>query len=301
MTPKLFRVGILLTERCQAGCRHCWFDCSPEGETLPLSLGEKIIDQATKLGTEWVSFTGGEPFLEYETLDALIGYAKKLGLKTETVTNCNWAETYDEAYRRLERLQASGLDVVNLSVDDFHQENIPINNVFNCFSAAKALDLKTVFLVTRKKDSEITGESLRSLMKDVGIHVIGTPRTEKASALVIESGFQPVGRGANVPKSGWARGCGKTHGSCGLILRDIGVSPRGEVYPCCGPLGCLLERGRIGNIKERDLNEILDEAGENKVFRKIASHGPTGLVEFDDFSDYVDRCHLCYEAVRGMV
>ena len=173
--------------------------------------------------------------------------------------------------------------------------------MFKCFSAAKALDLKTVFLVTVRNGSEITGESLRSLMKDNGIQVIGSPRVGLPSALAIESGFQPVGRGANVPESDLVRGYGKPDGPCGLVLRDIGVSPRGEVYPCCGPLGCIQDRGSIGNIKERDLNEILDEAWRNEVFRKIATQGPTGLVDFDDFLDYVDKCHLCYEAVRDMV
>lgn len=268
---------------------------------MPLSLGHKIIDQAKELGTEWVSFTGGEPFLEYENLEILVSYAKNRGLKTETVTNCNWARTYDEAYERLGALKTHGLDVVNLSVDDFHQENIPIDSVFNCFTAAKALELKTVFLVTVKKDCEITGESLRALMEDDGIHLIGTQSKGKVSALVIESGFQPVGRGSNIPKSEWVRGNSQTHSPCGLILRDIGVSPLGEVYPCCGPLSCIQDGGSMGNIKERDLKEILDDAWGNEVFGKIAAYGPTCLVEFDDFSEYVDRCHLCYGAVREMV
>ena len=301
MTPKLFRVGILITDRCDAECSHCWFDCKPKGETLPLSLGRKIIDQAEELGAEWVSFTGGEPFLEYENLRTLIGYAKKRGLKTETLTNCNWATTYDEAYERLGALKANGLDVVNLSVDDFHQENIPIDNVFNCFSAAKALDLKTVFLVAVRKGSRITGESLRALIRDDGIQIIGKQSKGKPSALVIESGFQPVGRGSKIPESEWFRGNGQPHGLCGLILRDIGISPRGEVYPCCGPLSCIGKKKGIGNIEERDLNRILEEAWGNEVYRKIAAHGPTGLVDFDDYSEYVDRCHLCYEAVRDLL
>ena len=301
MTPKLFRVGILITERCNAGCRHCWFDCHPNGETIQLSLGKKIIEEAKSLGAEWVSFTGGEPFLEYEKLRSLVSYAKHLGIKTEIVTSCEWAAKYDDAHNNLDELKGNGLDVINLSVDDFHQENIPLENVLNCFRASKSLNLKTVFLVSLRKNSRITSKSLKTLMNDENIQVIGQEKKNKTSALVIESGFQPVGRGVRVLESEWKKEFIKQFNPCGLVLRDIGVSPQGEVYPCCGPLGSLRQRGKIGNIRDRTLGEILNEAWENETFRKIASKGPTSLVSCQDFSKYVDKCHLCYEAIRNTV
>ena len=70
MTPPLFRIGLLLTLRCNAQCRHCMFECTPDtSETMPRELAEKAILEARSLGAEWVSLSGGEPFLEKELLD----------------------------------------------------------------------------------------------------------------------------------------------------------------------------------------------------------------------------------------
>ena len=94
----LFRVGLLLTFRCNAECRHCFFESGPHREeVMNPDLGIQAIDEAAKLGAEWISFTGGEPFLEQDLLENLIEYANELNLNTEVVSNGFWAETPEKA------------------------------------------------------------------------------------------------------------------------------------------------------------------------------------------------------------
>jgi len=77
------------------------------------------IEQAKEIPTvEWISITGGEPFLQQEMLQAVIVFATKQSLLTECVTNCFWAESEQSATIILESIQQKGLDVLNISADD---------------------------------------------------------------------------------------------------------------------------------------------------------------------------------------
>ena len=87
---------------------------------MSLELGLKAIDEATELGVEWVSFTGGEPFLELELLMHLIKSASEKDLKTEVVTNGYWANTSKKAEQILSSLLELGLDVLNLASEQIH-------------------------------------------------------------------------------------------------------------------------------------------------------------------------------------
>jgi MoaA/NifB/PqqE/SkfB family radical SAM enzyme len=246
---------------------------------------EDIIDQACALGARWVSFTGGEPFLERWLLLNLVAYASRRGLYTEAVTNCNWAKSQAQAVETLRPLAEAGLTALNMSVDGFHQEQIPLERVRHCFEAAKELGLKPVFMVATWKDSAITAGTLPALMGDQGIQVMGEPRKPHPSALAMETPFTPVGRGARVEAAN--RGMGAATIRCGAVLADIGVTPGGDVLPCCGPLACR-EDAAIGNVEDEPLREILTRARHDGRFTRI-------LEGFDAGSGYASRCDACYK------
>ncbi|MCW4048576.1 MAG: radical SAM protein [Candidatus Bathyarchaeota archaeon] len=282
---------MLLTERCTVSCNHCWFSCGPERTgTMTLETAKQVIDEATGLGAEWVSFTGGEPFLVYHEMKELIGYAADRGLLKEAVTNCHWAETEETAQAKLTPLVEAGLDVLNISVDDFHQDNIPLMNVRNCFNAAKRLDLKMVLMIAVAKNSVITVKNISELLMDASIQVLGEPRISDPSALVIETAFTPVGRGAEIPRENWYIDHGKLDGVCPAALKDIGVKPNGDVMPCCGPLS-LKADATLGNINDASLETLLTRALNDERFKKITKRGLEGST-----GRYVNRCHLCFES-----
>jgi len=243
-----------------------------------------IIDQASALGAMWVSFTGGEPFLEPQLLLDLVTYASGKGLHTEAVTNCSWAESRGKALERLRPLAEAGLTALNMSVDDFHQEHIPVGRVKHCFDAAKELGLKPVFMVSTGKRSAITASSLPAMLGDQCIQALGGPRIPHQTALATESHFAPVGRGADMEekdRGGWA---GRVQ--CDSILSDIGVTPNGDVLPCCSALDCR-EDALIGNIGVEPLGDILSRAQRNPLFARV-------IEGFDVAGSYVNRCDACY-------
>ncbi|MFH2111474.1 MAG: radical SAM protein [Candidatus Bathyarchaeota archaeon] len=287
ISPSLFRVGLLLTDRCNVACGHCWFSCGPDRtETMPQATAEKAIDQSKGLGAHWVSFTGGEPFLEPRLLLGLVRYASEKGFYTEVVTNCSWATTTEAAAETLRPLSEAGLTALNMSVDDFHQEHIPLERVRHCFSAVKMLGVKPVFMVATRNGSRITAGSLSNLMGDPDIQVLGEPRKPNPSALAMETPFTPIGRGGCITPDAVVELLEAATIRCESALADIGVTPGGDVLPCCGPLGCR-EDAVLGNLRDESLEQILARAWKDDRLTRIRDG-------FQASGGYASRCHACY-------
>ena len=282
MTPFPFRVGLILTYRCSAECPHCFFECSPSrSEVMTRQTAQIVINEAVTLGAKWISFSGGEPFLEYDSLKELITLSSENGLNTEVVSNGFWGETREEALGTLEPLITAGLDVLNLSVDDFHCEFLPFETLKNTYWAAVELGVKIVLMVSTGKDNQITSESLPELLEDDRVQVAGKRRILNPNAVLFETQFTPIGRGNDLKHNLVPF----TEIRCNDVLRDIGVAPNGDVLPCCGPLST---RNVLGNINEEGLSLILDRAGRGPRYKRIREG-------FKVDSRYSSKCHACVE------
>lgn len=297
-----FRVGLLLTERCNIACRHCWFDSGPDKTaTMTLQEARGYIDHAREVPTlKWISFTGGEPFLLPEILLDLVGYSSERGLLTECVTNCFWAETEERAAAILGRLVDAGLDVINISCDDFHQRHIPFDSVRNCYRAARSLGLKTVIMCAPSRSSALRIAKIAEMLGGDGIHIMGDGEPESlVSALAVETGFVPIGRAASIPSEEWLVGESPVDGPCRKVIRDVGIAPGGRVLPCCSAAS-LVENVTLGNAGKRKLIRLIEEAGRRPVFKALTTVGPAGLAErlgIMEIGRFVSRCHLCYEVL----
>jgi len=299
-----FRVGLLLTERCNIHCSHCWVE-SAENTKTDMTLSEALgyVDQAAEIPSmEWISLTGGEAFLLPELMMRVVEHASASGLRTECVTNCAWADTVEEAEERMGALMDAGLEVVNISSDDFHQEHVPFGNVVNCFEAAREHGLKIVVMsATRKKGSLGVDEIARRLGEDE-IKILGreTSQPLSYSALAVETGFVPVGRGAHLPREEWLIESSPVEGPCRLVLRDVGIDPRGNVLQCCSAAS-ILDNARLGNASDMKLKDILERAGQSPLYKALSERGPSGIARdlgMEIEGRFVSRCHLCHEVMR---
>jgi len=253
---------------------------------------------------EWISFSGGEPFLFPDLLLKLIASASGMGLQTECVSNCFWAETAEGAVKVLERFKKAGLGVINISIDDFHQQHLPFDRVRNGYHAAKHLGIKIVIMSAVKKSSTITAGQLGQLLGDDGILILrkGAVQNASTTALAVQSSFLPIGRGAGIPEKEWIVEDRSLAGTCQIVLRDISIHPTGKVFPCCSAAGTA-ETAVIGNAKEAGLHKIIREAGRHPFFRVLSKKGPKGLCEYLHLDNtgkpYVNKCHLCHELFTG--
>jgi len=253
---------------------------------MPLELGFKAIDEAVLLGAEWISITGGEPLLYSDMATTLIEYASRKGCRTEIVSNGFWAETPRAAQELLERLDAAGLEALNLSIDDFHQEYVTLSSLRYAYEAAKSLGIKIILLTTTTKNNRITAETIPGLLGDEKIQVLGASRVRDPNALLVETPVTPVEPVKNIHDYEYTL---ITRLQCGEVLRDIGVGPGGDIYPCCGPLASKLS---LGNINETSLKAMLDKAERDPFF--------VPLMEGVEVSGaFTSKCHACISLVEN--
>lgn len=310
-TPSItpFRVGLLLTKRCNAMCCHCWFDSGPtKTATMTLSEAKNYIHQAKEFSTlEWISFTGGEPFLLPDMLIKLVSYVTNLGLRTECVTNGYWAYTERIARKKLSRFMDAGLDVINISVDDFHQEFIPFERIHNCFNAAKHLGLKVVIMCVISQSSKLRASTIIERLGDDAIHLLrsGSDRSplEGVPALLVETGVLPAGRATTLPFIQYVSDQSSSlNGGCPFILRDIAITPEGRVLPCCS-VGALTDSLAVGNVKLHRLAQLIEAANKHPLVKLLAMEGPSALFRRLDrnslleMEKYTSKCHLCFEVL----
>jgi len=79
---------IELTSRCNERCIHCYANSSPDrNEFLPFQQIQLLLDQASQLGKPFIQFTGGDPLIHPQLVEA-VAYAHQLGLeRIEIYTN----------------------------------------------------------------------------------------------------------------------------------------------------------------------------------------------------------------------
>lgn len=271
-----------------------------------MNLAEAIeyIDQAREIPTlRLLSLTGGEPFLLLELLCKIASYAKDSGLETEVVTNCYWAEKIRETQEILTKVAHSGVSIINMSIDDFHQEFIPLRSIANCHKVARELGLKMTFQCTFSSNSKLRLASIINLLGDKNIVVLGKSPVDSSLRSVCTIGFEspfiPAGRGARMPIEQRVIITNLPSGGCQHVLRDIAIDPSGFVLPCCSA-ACVVGSARLGNARETPLKELIEKANTSEVFQTLASQGPQALLSEESHpgsSQYTGRCHMCYEAL----
>lgn len=301
----IYRVGLVLTEQCNIACSHCWFDSNPR-RTGRMSLGQALcyVDQASEIPTiEWISISGGEPFLFPEMLHKIVSAASEKGFHTECVTNCFWAESEDCALETLQSLKEAGLEVINISTDDFHQAHLPFSAVRNCYQAAVRLGLKPVIMCAVGRSSKLTLKKVVRLLGDEDIHILGNGvhPLKPATALAVQSGYLPVGRAVSIPEKELMIGESPLYGHCTSVLRDLSISPAGVVRPCCSA-GGLVKGMELGNADRDNIEQIVLDAGRNELLRVLVAEGPEGLrrryLPLIPEKNYINKCHLCYDMLQ---
>lgn len=127
--PHLTRLEFVVTDACTGRCRHCSEgEHEAKGRLLDPDLAAKAVrDAASAFSITSVMTFGGEPLLHPDAVAAVHEAARACGIpKRQLITNGFFTKDPAVMRRMAERLQASGVNDVLLSVDAFHQETIPL-------------------------------------------------------------------------------------------------------------------------------------------------------------------------------
>ncbi len=108
---------IVPIRRCNLSCTYC-NEYDKTSSPVPAEEMFRRIDKLAELGTGIVTFSGGEPTL-HPDLDALIRRVRRNGAIATVITN-GYLLTPD----RIERLNAAGLDYLQISIDNVQPDEV---------------------------------------------------------------------------------------------------------------------------------------------------------------------------------
>jgi radical SAM protein with 4Fe4S-binding SPASM domain len=136
--PKLARLDIELTERCNNACLHCSVarpagDLEAKAREWPAERWKALLGEAAALGCLVVRFTGGEPLLRPD-FEEIYRHARKLGLRVMLFTNATLLTP------RLARLlrDVPPLETVEVSIYGMTRESCEaVTRVSASFEAAR--------------------------------------------------------------------------------------------------------------------------------------------------------------------
>ena len=156
----LNKIEFFVTYACTGRCKHC-----SEGDHT--SCGERIdpeiaANAVRKIAAEYdiqtVMTFGGEPLLYADAVYAIMTVAKEWNIpKRQVITNGYFSKNANKIREVAERLAACGVNDLLLSVDDFHQETIPLDVVKQFAAEAKTcgipIRLQPAWLVSATDDN----------------------------------------------------------------------------------------------------------------------------------------------------
>lgn len=284
-------IAIALTNRCPVMCRMCFTNShmNKEGDMSQENVF-RYIDETSELSIENFCIGGGEPFLRFSELKAACNHGAELGLTLSCTTNAYWAQTVDDALRSLKELRECGLNFLNISVDDFHQEHIPLECVGNAVKAAKEIDLEKISLVCTRT-SQTRGIRYYTFYLENFMDV------DLKGVTLIEDQRIPFGRdGESYPKEDLKPLSSFLGNKDAMICFSLPfIDPFGNFYPCCNYFV-----GTLGNLNDYTLGAILELAEENENLQTICTQGPVALLQeliegekLPKKEEFVCKCHIC--------
>lgn len=294
----LREIDVNVTNLCNLTCIYCSYASTPgkDEPALEPDVVHGLLDEAARLGTKVIHFSGGEPVIRRD-MPELIAHGASLGFKMRMHSNGALLSG-----SKLDELREAGLRQVLVSLDglsedhDFHRNKRglypkTIRGIEN--AAARGFNVRVNAVATTLNVGVIP--RLVPLVSELGaatfsvFYLLPVGRGREQQALMvpparwrafIEEMREAVERrrpemevtvekvfswGDEWADDGLAGGRGDT--CLGFLEKCnyVNVLADGRVYPCV----CFIDEGPpLGNVHERPLGEILDDpAGWDFYFR----------------------------------
>jgi hypothetical protein len=282
MKYHIHTLSMQVTYQCNIACRHCGPYCGPyEKDWMTVDEIKSLIAQASEMGAKTVVFTGGEPTLLKDDLIDILRYAHgEAGIvNSRIVTNGRFATSYERAKEMMQAWQDAGLQEINISCGEYHQEFVNIEYVANAYRAASDLAFKTVLMV-----GEFLSNGLGKMTPDMFEKAIGRGRLPTRDQM---SPFSDYKHGFDRSEA-MAFGRGKHEVPCGginyrddstlrTVCQDVNavvtVHPNGNVTACCGVMVREDSLLTIGNWRQQTLREIADAAEQDIILNWVRTLG----------------------------
>lgn len=294
---KLWRyMGLMLTYKCSAACKFCYYNCSPDAaglmpEKTALDTWKSLKNLAGKSAK--IHITGGEPFLYWDHLKNILISAEKLDLGPidQIETNASWAINREVIVERIKTLDSLGMRRLKISCDPFHAEFIDVACVkLLAETAAEILGPNRVLVRWQKY-----------LDKPIDMQNLTDSQRQQQYRLTLQTHpFRFTGRAAtqlgHLFATQTADELSLTNCKMPLLsAKGVHIDPFGNVFSglCSGII--------IGNVNQTSLEQIWQNCNwcRDEFTNTLFSKGPAGFLEkavesgYKKCRFYTDKCHLC--------
>ena len=290
-------VGLVMTEQCPVGCRHCLSSSTMQGSDMPaLETHLSWIEQVSRVDRcKSISITGGEPFLYFQRLLQVVGGCHTCGLHANVFTSAYWATDDQRTTRKLQQLAHAGLANITVSADEYHQESIPLANVARVLNAAKECGISPKVALTYVPRGRSAAQVKRDLRRELGRRTLDGVEIEAGGIVKLGRAYElvfPEARPAEQPK---------------LVCNALGpvVQLDGTVASCCrAPLPATSPL-IIGDLSADDFQPIYRRFLDHPVIPFIQTWGLIDMLErlideglAAELAGYGEAreeqmCHLC--------
>jgi MoaA/NifB/PqqE/SkfB family radical SAM enzyme len=108
---------VVVMRRCNLACTYC-NEFDKTSDPVPLAIALRWMDRLAELGTEIVTFTGGEPTL-HPDLDAIVARVRARRMTAGLITNGYFLQP-----ERIDRLNRAGLQYLQISIDNVDPDDV---------------------------------------------------------------------------------------------------------------------------------------------------------------------------------
>ena len=253
-----------------------------------------ILEAAAALGEQLrlVVFTGGEPFVHPDELEALLGVCRGLDLPTRVVTNGFWARDPGQGLDMLLRMQEAGLTSINFSADQWHLEFMGPEVLRNAVDCAQLLGMHAIVNMAVMDDTDVVGQfcalygidrsrvvpldrpAFRRAAGDAALSDRLRQKIHLSHGHVVQ-----MGRAADAISNFRADPVDRfeTGGCCEVVNRPV-IYPDGDLQACCCA-GGKIATFTVGNARREPLAELFERMLSRSRYQFINAFGPRALHE----------------------
>lgn len=270
----LSNIHLNMTSKCNLSCIYCYADERSDIKgNLELNNYYKIIDDAFLINnTINITFTGGEPLLNKNTID-VAKYCKSKNIKTFLLTNgtCINEDNAEIIAKNFTKIRIS-IDGCTEKTHELHRGKGTYFKVNKAISLLEKYGMSPMLAMTvtnmniheieglaTKYGNRLTFQPLYSVGK--GRNNLNLDGKTYFEALKNASGVEPYAQLEQKLNTTRNHGCTK----CAIGDGEISISASGNVYPCHM---LHVEKFCAGNIKDKSLTEIYYNS---KVLKDIRS------------------------------
>jgi pyruvate-formate lyase-activating enzyme len=270
------------TYQCNLACPHC---CVPIEWTdrLEIPVALRFLEDAHAYGIGILGFTGGEPFVYPEFVQALCRRGAELGFAFDKImTNGVWFRERAHLEDVLGPVADAGFSgKIGLSVDKFHGIHTPKlaefcrtarrlfarDNILSLSYASRRPDqgLEPVHALARELDAVVEWSDL------LGRYLLVS---DELTMTLNWNHLAPVERAERL--TGAWDGEWFEEDYCEGPGQALIVNPRGEVKPCCG-FASDLDQLTIGNIYTDTVEDVVRRGREHPYVGRVFRDGLTAI------------------------